>query len=157
MMKRLLFVWLAAACLSGAALAGDQPMKHEMKAHATMEGEVALGGYCPVAYTAAGKAIKGDPRYATRYLGHKFQFASADAKKMFDADPGKYVVAYDGFCATAMAMGQKVASDPTLFSVYQGKAYLFSNAAAKAAFDKDPAGTTARADGHWSHLSKPMM
>lgn len=156
MTKRILFVSLAAAlAFSAPALAGDE-MKHEMKKHGVTEGEVALGGYCPVAY-AEGMAVKGDPMHASRYKGHTFHFANADAKRMFDAEPGKYVVSYDGFCATAVAIGKKVASDPTLFSVYRGKVYLFANAGAKAAFDKDPAGTIAKADGHWPSLSKPRM
>jgi YHS domain-containing protein len=156
-MKRMLFVWLAACCASGVALAGDEPMKHEMKTHQMMQGEVALGGYCPVAYSAMGKAVKGDPMYASQYMGHTFHFANADAKKMFDADPAKYVVSYDGFCATAAAMGKKVAADPTLFSVFRGRVYLFSSAEAKAAFDKDPAGTVAKADRQWPHLAEPTM
>ena len=53
---------------------------------------------------------------------------------MFDA-PGKYVPAYEGFCATAGAPGMKLESDPKLFTVHNGRAYLFSNTEAKAMFD----------------------
>ena len=54
---------------------------------------------------------------------------------MFDA-PGKYVPAYEGFCATAVAQGMKLESDPKLFTVlHNGRAYLFSNTEAKAMFD----------------------
>ena len=113
----------------------------------------ALQGYCPVAYVAMGKAVKGDPKISSTYEGHRYLFANADAKKMFDAAPTKYQVAYDGWCATAMSMGKKVKSVPALFSVNGGKTYLFSNAAAKKAFDGMPEGVIMKADEQWASLA----
>ncbi|MEW6320521.1 MAG: YHS domain-containing (seleno)protein [Acidobacteriota bacterium] len=117
-------------------------------------GEAALGGYCPVAYVAMNQAMKGDPSQKSTYKGHTYYFANADAKKMFDASPDKYVPAYDGWCATAVAMNMKLASDPTLFTIHNGKAYLFSDAKAKAMFDQDKAGTIAKADQAWKTLAR---
>ena len=114
----------------------------------------ALQGYCPVAYVAMGKAVKGDPKISSTYEGHRYLFANADAKKMFDADPSKYQVAYDGWCATAVSMGKKVKSVPALFSVHGGKTYLFSNAEAKKAFDGMPEGVIMKADEQWASLAK---
>lgn len=45
----------------------------------------AIGGYCPVAHVAVGKAIKGDLKFASTFEGHKYLFVNADAKQMFDA------------------------------------------------------------------------
>jgi len=115
--------------------------------------KAALGGYCPVAYVAMNKAVKGDAAYSSERNGHTYLFANGDAKKMFDSAPEKYLPAYDGWCATAVARGMKVASDPTLFSVTNGRAYLFSNAEAKAMFDKDPGGTITKADAGWAKLT----
>lgn len=100
--------------------------------------EVALHQYCPVAYGTMNKAVKGDAKFSSTYKGKTYFFAMADAKKMFDADPVKYLPKYDGYCATALAMGKKVESDPEIFSVYKGFTYLFSNKMAKEGFDKDP-------------------
>ncbi|MBI3124026.1 MAG: YHS domain-containing protein [Ignavibacteriales bacterium] len=100
--------------------------------------EAALHQYCPVAYGAMNKAVKGDAKFSSTYKGKTYYFAVADAKRMFDADPIKYLPKYDGFCATAFAMGKKVESDPEIFSVYKGATYLFSNKMAKEGFDKDP-------------------
>lgn len=112
----------------------------------------AIGGYCPVAYVAMGKAVKGDPDVSADYAGHHYLFVNANAKKMFEADPSKYAVAYDGYCATAMAMGKEVESNPTLFSRSNGVTYLFSTEQAKKMFDADPAGTIKKADQHWAGL-----
>jgi YHS domain-containing protein len=125
-------------------------------ASTTLAGEghknAALHGYCPVAYIAAGKAIKGNPELSMDFAGKHYVFANADAKKMFQADPAKFHVAYDGYCATAVSMGKKVESDPTVFEVVNGTTYLFSSADAKKAFDKDTAGVIAKADEKWAAL-----
>ena len=70
--------------------------------------------------------------------GHRCLFRNADSEKMFDIDPPKYQVAYDGWCTTAISMGKKLKSDPRLFRVHGDKTYLFSNADAKRAFDSMP-------------------
>jgi YHS domain-containing protein len=107
---------------------------------------LALDGYCPVAYSAMQKAVKGNPEFYSIYKGKKYNFAMGDAKKMFDADPIKYLPQYNGYCATALAMGKKMESDPAIFSIYKGKTFLFSNKMAKDAFDKDPEMTIKKAD-----------
>ncbi len=115
--------------------------------------EPAIGGYCPVAYVKAHKAIKGDARYSSEQEGLVYLFSSREAKKMFDADPGQYRVAYHGWCATGVAMGKKITSDPQLFTVHKGVTYLFSSAEAKAAFDKSPDMTIAKAEENWPKLN----
>ena len=113
-------------------------------------GDVALGGYCPVAYVAMDKAVKGDAKIVVDYQGKTYYLANSKAKKMFDMSPESYLVAYDGWCATAMAQGMKVESDPTVFIVRDGKTYLFSNDEAKKMFTADASGVVAKADKNWS-------
>ena len=93
-------------------------------------------------------------REQPQHKGKTYHFANAEAKQMFDAAPEKFLPKYDGLCATALAQGMKVESDPTLFTVHEGQTYLFSNAEAKAMFDKDKAGIIAKADKSWATLSK---
>lgn len=163
-MRRLVPLFVAAlmALTVGVASAKDHMAKDAMaKDHMTkdhmakghMADEPALGGYCPVAYIAAGRAIKGDPKYSTTVMGHKFLFVNADAKKAFDADQSKFLVAYDGWCATAVAEGAKVKSDPTIFTVHNNRTYLFSNADAKKIFDADAEGTVKKAEANWPTLA----
>jgi len=64
------------------------------------------------------------------------------------------VPAYDGLCATAVAQGMKLLSDPTLFTIHNGRAYLFSAAEAKAMFDRDKAGTISKADAEWPKVKQ---
>ncbi len=130
----------AAVSLSSAVFAAEAAPKPE------------LHGYCPVAYGLAGKAVKGVSKYSSTYKGHLYYFASEGAKKAFDEHPEKFPIAYGSWCATGIAYGHKVASDPTLFVVRDGVTYLFSNEEAKKAFEADPAGTVAKAQANWPKL-----
>jgi YHS domain-containing protein len=114
--------------------------------------KVELDGYCPVAYLVMEESVKGDSKYSSTYEGETYYLANADAKKMFDSDPEKYLPKYDGYCATAVAMGKKMESDPEIFSVYNGATYLFSNQMAKDSFDKDPMMTIKNADKNFAAL-----
>lgn len=116
--------------------------------------KVELDGYCPVAYLVMGKSVEGDSKYSSTYDGKTYYLANADAKKMFDSEPEKYLPKYDGYCATAVAMGKIIESDPKLSSVYNGSTYLFSNKMAKESFDKDPKMTTKKADENFAALTK---
>jgi YHS domain-containing protein len=119
----------------------------------TLAAEAALGGYCPVAYSAMDKAVKGDPKFTSVHDGKTYHLTNAKAKKMFDKAPQDYTVAYDGWCATAMAHGKKKESDPTLFVVSNGTTYLFSSKKAKAMFNEDVSSTIAKADSNWQTLT----
>lgn len=110
------------------------------------------GGYCPVAYAKMGKAVKGDAKFSSEVGGQIYYSSSAEAKKMFDAQPSMFPIAYNGLCATGVAMGKKIASNPEIFTVHKGTTYLFSNADAKKMFDKDPEMTISKANASWAKL-----
>ena len=118
--------------------------------------KVVLGGYCAVAYVAAQKALYGDPKYQSEYEGKTYHFINDDAKQAFDKEPTKFVKAikYNAYCATGVALGKKLLTDPKLFSTVDGKVYLFSSQEAKDAFDKDPKGMIAKAEGNWAELER---
>jgi YHS domain-containing protein len=117
------------------------------------EATTEFGGYCPVAYAVMNKAVKGDPDISMDFAGKHYAFANTDAKKMFEADPSKYRVAYDGYCATAVGMGKKLDSDPTIFTVDHGVTYLFSSADAKKMFEADAHKAVAMADKKWAEIN----
>ncbi len=114
--------------------------------------EPAIDGYCPVAYVLADKAIKGKPEFSAEHEGKTYWFVSEDAKQAFVKEPQKFAVKYDSWCATGVAYGKKITSDPKVFTVYDGAVYLFSNADAKKVFDKDKDGLARKADQNWGSL-----
>ncbi|MDC0088376.1 hypothetical protein OAI07_02420 [Akkermansiaceae bacterium] len=126
-----------------------EPKKEMMDDKASM---VALGGYCPVCYIAAGKAHLGDPAITSKVNGKTYQFVSAEVKATFDADPEKYLPQYDGYCAYCVSHGKTAPSDPTQFSVVDGKIYLNADAAIQKKFEDDTAAVIATADAKWAEM-----
>ena len=86
---------------------------------------VALDGYCPVAYFAVNKPVKGKPEYASTYNDVTYYFVSADAKRAFDASPEMFLPAYGGWCALGMVKQDKFPVDPRNFKIVDGKLLLF--------------------------------
>lgn len=60
---------------------------------------------------------------------------------------------YGGLCAVAVAMGERVPSDATPASRFEGRTLRFSSPEAKAMFDADPATFVRKADANWPTLS----
>ena len=55
---------------------------------------VALEGYCPVAYFAVNKPVRGKPEFASTYNDVTYYLVSADAKKAFDRNPETFIPAF---------------------------------------------------------------
>ena len=86
---------------------------------------LALEGYCPVCYIAANKAAKGSKEYPYTHQGVTYWFVSDEVRQTFIANPEKYMPAYGGWCATGVALGQRLPVDPTNFKVVNGRIMLF--------------------------------
>jgi YHS domain-containing protein len=110
---------------------------------------VALGGYDPVAYFESGKPTRGLAGISASHEGARYLFASADHRRTFLKDPARYVPEFGGFCAIGTAFGEKVGVDPETGKVVNGKLYLNNSARALQLFDKDQAGTIAKAQANW--------
>jgi len=118
--------------------------------------KVALKGYDPVCYFIQNAAVKGKKELSAQHRGVTYHFASETNKKLFAAAPDKYLPTYGGWCATAMAKGEKVDIDPTNFKVTNGRLFLFFKAFYANAikdWNKDEPGQTARADANWKKLA----
>lgn len=138
--KNLIFAMLIMCAPPSILLAIQDPAKPEPR--------IALGGHCPVAYQTESKAVKGDPTNSAIYQGWVYHCSTPDAKKTFEANPGKYAAQYGELCTTALGgiYGNRLPSDPTVFYVIDGKLYLYSSLRARNAFDRDPPAYIAKAN-----------
>jgi len=85
-----------------------------------------IDGYDPVSYITQNKAMKGKPSISTEHEGAKILFHSQENLELFKENPEKFIPAYQGWCAYAMAYkGVLYKVDPTSFKVIGGKTYLF--------------------------------
>src|SRR5689334_5126761 len=89
-------------------------------------GDVAIGGYDPVAYFADGRATRGSSDVSAEWLGVTWYFANASHRDAFLAKPMSYVPQYGGFCTLAVAYHETSAKvDPEAWRIVDGKLYLF--------------------------------
>jgi len=114
---------------------------------------LAIGGYDPVAYFTAGKAVDGKKDISLEYGGATYRFATMADRDAFKANPGKYEPQYGGWCAYAMgANGEKVEVDPETFKILDGKLYLFYNKFFNntlKSWNKDESRLKTNADKNW--------
>lgn len=147
-------LWLGAALMvGGCAVQGHVSQSTPIAAVNTQDG-VALKGYDPVAYVTDVRPVKGDPRFTATWNGATYQFASAEHRDRFLADPGKYAPQYGGYCAFAISRGRIADIDPDQWARVNGKLYLNNNAFAQAAWSVDRPGNIAAGDSNWPLVPK---
>jgi YHS domain-containing protein len=119
-------------------------------------GGLGAKGYDVVSYFTDNKATKGSPQFTHEHGGVKWQFASAEHRDMFKADPAKYAPQYAGYCAYGVAAaGALYDVEPdNAWTVADGKLYLNKNTSVKQTWVKDIPGYVAKADATWPTIKK---
>jgi YHS domain-containing protein len=97
----------------------------------------AIQGYDPVAYFVAHKAVKGERQFSLKWEGAEWHFASADNLAAFQAEPEKYAPQFGGYCAFGVSQGYAPQTDPTAYTVVDGKLYLNYNHAVSQKWNGD--------------------
>ncbi len=119
---------------------------------------LALEGYCPVAYFAVNKPVRGKPEFASTYNGVTYHLVSANAKEAFDRNPEKYIPAFGGWCAFGMSVQDKFPVDPTNFKIVNGRLMVFLRNKNVDALDLwnqgDEAELISKAEAQWNKISQ---
>jgi hypothetical protein len=116
---------------------------------------LAIRGYDPVAYFTRQRATPGDARFELAWDEYRWQFASAQNRDLFKADPVRYAPQFANFCAVALARGEVLAANPEYWLISDGKLYLFGKPAGPELFRKDLAGSVEKANRNRS-LIRPQ-
>lgn len=123
--------------------------------HTNLKKGAIAEGYDVVSYFE-GKAVKGDPKYFVDINGVKYLFQTAENKQIFLLNPSSYSPQYGGYCAYAMADGDKVDINPKTFEIRDGKLYLFYNSFGINTLDKwleeGAESLKVKADMEWKEL-----
>ncbi len=98
---------------------------------------VALFGIDPLSYFLASKPQSGEARFETKFNGLMWRFSSEANKIAFLASPDPYIPAFGGYDASAIARGKLTAGDPMIFSMLNGKVYLFRSEDTREEFIKN--------------------
>ena len=110
---------------------------------------VAVHGYDVVSFFHGDEPVHGSPKYALRWRGAVWYFASAQTMLAFEMNPKAYVPQYGGYCALAMTSGALIPADPQVFTVHDGRLYLAHSPAALQIWQADIPGNIDKADEHW--------
>lgn len=146
MLTRRSFVLTAVAA---SAIGLTSQMAHAAEPEAFATDGIAINGYDPVAYFTENKPVEGDPSITSDWMGAKIQFASAEHKAMFDADPEKYAPKYGGYCAYAVSKGYTATTDPAAWSIYEGRLYLNFSKSVRALWSVRKGSHVRSANANW--------
>ncbi len=104
------------------------------------KGEIAFDGNDIISYHS-GKPVKGKPEFSYTYKDIPMQFASKANLDKFKSDPEKYMPAYDGWCALAIAEESYVRPNFNTYKIQDGELLFFEVRAffnGKTFWEKDP-------------------
>lgn len=113
---------------------------------------LALHGVDTVAFIQTGNRIQGAARYTAVHDGVAYYFASEENLEAFQANPAAFIPQNGGFCTFGVSVGKKFDGDPRWADVRDGKLYVFLSEAIFNAYQKDPAGTIAKAEAQWRNI-----
>ena len=115
--------------------------------------KVAIKGYDTVAYFTEGQPTKGDPEFVFAWNDAKWQFASATHRDMFASNPERYAPQFSGHCSMALSRGMEVAADPEIWTIVDGKLYLFSKGG-RDEFQRNAHENIKKAEANWGRAQK---
>ncbi len=133
---------LALPMAAGAAHAASKPRVF------TTNG-LAIQGYDAVAYFTQKKPVSGKAQFSYRWRGATWRFASAAHRDAFKANPTKYAPQYGGYCAFAVSEGVTAPTDPTAWTVHNGKLYLNFSRGVRSRWLEDRDERISRANKNW--------
>lgn len=122
----------AAACGTQQLGAGVDPIKKNASG-------AAVEGYDTVAYFTENKPVEGKPEFTHEWRGAKWQFASAENRDKFAANPEKYAPQFGGYCSYAVSHGYTAYGDPQAWKIVDDKLYLNYNPDVKTMWEKEQA------------------
>ena len=149
---------LPIAALTLAAALATAPGSFAADEHNVSSGLTAAGaplglhGVDPVAFLDLGNRIEGTAAHTAVHDGVAYYFATEANRKTFQADPAAYLPQNGGFCTFGVSVGKKFDGDPQYAAVVEDKLYVFLNEEIFQAFQKDRAGTIAKAAKTWPKI-----
>lgn len=116
----------------------------------TTANHVAINGYDTVAYFTDGKATKGSVEHEAVWQDARWQFVSAEHRRLFEADPAGYAPQFGGWCAAGVAAGEYYEVDPEAWTIVDGKLYLNYSREIRDKWLEDSSEEIAKAERVWA-------
>jgi YHS domain-containing protein len=137
-MKPHTFIYCFCLSILAVTLPGSAPrwtrIANAQTTAANRETVIPLEGLDPV-LLAQGKEVQGDMKFTVTRGQFQYMFPSAESKATFEKDPARYEIQLDGHCAR---MGSPTHGDPDLYTVHNGRIYIFGSEECQTAFKAAP-------------------
>ncbi|MEZ5726935.1 MAG: YHS domain-containing (seleno)protein [Burkholderiaceae bacterium] len=150
--RRLLLAALALSASGCAPLLTQSPGQGLSPVNAVSDGadsHLILKGHDVVSYFTDGRHALGLPTIKSVYKDVTFRFATEAHKRLFDANPEKYIPQFGGYCANGIVYGIPWGGDADTWRIFDGKLYIFGGAGSRDAFLLDVPGNLKLAHRYW--------
>lgn len=113
---------------------------------------IGASGYDLTTYFSQEKPQRGNGHHVAEHDGVTYVFATDDNKKAFQANPGKFLPQYGGFCAYGVSVNKKFVADPEQFDIVDGKLYLNLDSKIRSIWLKDVPGRIQQGNTNWTKI-----
>ncbi len=113
------------------------------------EGGIAIDGTDVLSYWQAGEPLAGNPEFTHDWMGATWQFASAETRDLFAAEPERYAPAYGGYCAFAVSQGYTASTVPDAWTIHEDRLFLNFSRRVRRRWERDIPGNVAKGDANW--------
>jgi YHS domain-containing protein len=117
------------------------------------ENVVGANGYDLTSYFTQERPQHGNGHHVAVVGGVSYLFASDENKKLFEANSGKYLPQYGGWCAYGASVGKKFNADPEVYDIVDGKLYLNLDSRIRGIWAQDIPGRIKTADVNWKKIA----
>ena len=152
MRKSLTFATIALAAVLAAAPAYAVDENNVAPGLTAAGAPLGLHGVDPVAFIEIGNRVEGRAEYSAVHEGVAYYFSTEENQEIFEDNPVRYLPENGGFCTYGVSVGKKLDGDPQFASVLDGKLYVFLNEEIFQLYQKDRAGTIAKAAKNWREI-----
>ena len=117
---------------------------------------LAVKGYDVVAYFTEEQPVKGSAKISAEHEDVLYYFSSEEHRELFLESPERYLPAYGGYCAYAVAKGSTASIQPHLWTVHDDRLFLnFSNGTQRS-FTSNLTKFITRADKNWPRIKERL-
>lgn len=121
------------------ANANMAPRKYPADGDALNTSLVGLDGFCPVTLQQRRILSPGRPELTAVHEGVRYQFASAELRSLFNAEPGRYAPVVQGCDPVTLAREHRAVPGSVRYGAwYAGRLYLFQSDANRQTFKASP-------------------
>ncbi|HTM76408.1 MAG TPA: YHS domain-containing (seleno)protein [Devosia sp.] len=117
---------------------------------------IALGGMDPVSYFTESRPELGRGDFEYIWKGVPWHFASAANRDVFERAPEIYAPQFGGHGAMSAARGFVSDADPSIYTVFKQRLFLFYSAGNREAFLLAPDEAASKAEANWPALAKNL-